>query len=95
MKDFLKNLGIYALVGSLAGGFIELLFGLYNKLISPFDKNIEFLADEDRLRAVKNLYFDFDNYKTIDYDTGEVLIDYSGARNPRREMIKVLDVINR
>lgn len=88
---FWKQVGFNAILGIIAGGIVDLIDMLIKRR-KQWVGNI--LCDPEHLKDVKSIYFDFDRYVMTDTNTGEILVDFSMAKYPRKEMIKVLNLIN-
>ena len=101
--NYIKQLGINALYGIIAGGIVDICSWLFrtdrrNKRkieLNRFSKYI--VGDGICLNDVKHLhlYFDFDTHYVVDNDTGEILLDFNGARHPSSEMADLLAILDR
>lgn len=88
---YLKQLGYNALLGAVVGGLVDLVFALFNKKKTI---DCEFICDPEHLPEVQNAEFDFSRKMVIDKDTGELLIDFTHAKDPQGEMIKALNFLH-
>lgn len=88
---YLKQLGYNAFLGAVVGGLVDLIFALFNKKKTI---DCEILCDSERLREVQKVEFDFTRKMAIDKDTGELLIDFTHAKDPQGEMIKALNILH-
>ena len=84
---FWKQVSYNAVIGIVVGGIVDLI-DILIKRRKQWHGDI--VCDPQHLYEVKNMHFDFDELKAIDAETGELLIDFSNCREPRKEMIKLL-----
>ena len=82
------------IVFGIIGGITALISGIQKKQQEKkFGWMSAWKADPDDLPAGSNIYLDVDKQKLLDYDTGEILEDFSQYEDPEKAMTEFMKLM--
>lgn len=88
------KLAVSVIIFGIIGGVTALISGIQKKQQEKkFGWMSAWKVDPDDLPAGSNIYLDVDKQKLLDYDTGEILEDFSQYEDPKKAMTEFMNLM--